>query len=66
MLYIAQRPDANQLAFASDLDAEYARAARAAADSGVESLCYRCHVDIEEIRLEDVIPVELPAAVPAR
>jgi sugar fermentation stimulation protein A len=66
MLYIAQRPDAGRLAFASDLDPEYARAARAAADAGVESLCYRCHVDVEEVRLEEVIPVELPAAVPAR
>ena len=66
MLYIAQRPDADRLAFASDLDPEYARAVRAAIDAGVESLCYRCHVDIEEIRLEEVIPVELPAAVPAR
>jgi sugar fermentation stimulation protein A len=66
MLYIAQRPDADRLAFASDLDPKYARAARAAADAGVESLCYRCRVDVEEVRLEEVIPVELPTAVPAR
>jgi sugar fermentation stimulation protein A len=66
MLYIAQRPDADRLAFASDLDPEYARAVRTAARAGVESWCYRCHVDVDEVRLEEVIPVELPATVPAR
>ena len=66
MLYIAQRPDADRLAFAFDLDPEFARAVRAAADAGVESRCYRCHVDVEEVRLEEPIPVELPAAVRAR
>ena len=42
------------------------RAVRAAAGAGVESWCYRCHVDVEEVRLEEPIPVELPAAVWAR
>jgi sugar fermentation stimulation protein A len=66
MLYIAQRPDAERLAFASDLDPQYARAVTAAATAGVESWCYRCLVDVDEVRLEEVIPVELPAAVQAR
>ncbi len=66
MLYIAQRPDADRLAFASDLDPEYARAVRAAARAGVESWCYRCHVDVDEVRLEEEIPVDLPATLPAR
>ena len=66
MLYVAQRPDANRLAFASDLDPEYARGVRAAASAGVESWCYRCHVDLGKVRLEDEIPVELPATVPER
>jgi sugar fermentation stimulation protein A len=60
MLYVAQRPDADRLAFAFDLDPEYARAVRVAADAGVESRCYRCHVDLEEVRLAEPIPVELP------
>ena len=66
MLYIAQRPDAERLAFASDLDPEYARAVRAAVRAGVESWCYRCHVDVDEVRLEEEIPVDLPATLPAR
>ena len=66
MLYVAQRPDANRLAFASDLDPEYARGVRAAASAGVESWCYRCHVDVDEVRVEQEIPVELPATVSER
>ena len=47
MLYIAQRSDAERLAFASDLDPAYGRAVLAAADAGVESYGYRCQVDVE-------------------
>jgi sugar fermentation stimulation protein A len=65
MLYIAQRQDGDRLAFASDLDPVYGRSVRAAVAAGVESLCYRCRVDVEEVRIEEMIPVELPTEAPA-
>ncbi len=65
MLYIAQRSDAERLAFASDLDPAYGRAVLAAADAGVESYCYRCHVDVEGVRLAEMMSVDAPARAPA-
>jgi sugar fermentation stimulation protein A len=65
MLYVAQRSDAERLAFALDLDAAYACAVRSAAEAGVEALCYRCSVDTEEALLTDMIRIELPAVPPA-
>ncbi len=65
MLYIAQRSDGDRLAFASDLDPAYGRTVATAAEAGVESLCYRCHVDVGEVRLAEMIPVLLPALAPA-
>lgn len=65
MLYVAQRSDAQRLAFASDVDPAYGRAVLAAADAGVESYCYRCHVDVEGVRLAEMMSVEAPARAPA-
>jgi sugar fermentation stimulation protein A len=65
MLYIAQRSDADRLAFACDLDAAYGRAVLVAAEAGVESVGYRCHVDVEEVRLAEMIRVELPVLATA-
>jgi sugar fermentation stimulation protein A len=65
MLYIAQRSDSDRLVFAYDLDAAYGRAVMAAAEAGVESLGYRCHVDVEEVRLGEMIRVDLPVLATA-
>ena len=65
MLYIAQRSDADRLAFASDLDPAYGRAVLAAAEAGVESYCYGCHVNLEEVRLGKTIQMDAPALAPA-
>jgi sugar fermentation stimulation protein A len=65
MLYIAQRSDSDRLVFACDLDAIYGRAVLAAAEVGVESLGYCCHVDVEEVRLGEMIRVDLPVLATA-
>ena len=63
IVYVVQRPDAERLSIAADLDPGYAGAARMAAEAGVESICYRCHVDTEEVRLTDRIPIEMPGSL---
>ncbi|MBK8174750.1 MAG: DNA/RNA nuclease SfsA [Rhodospirillales bacterium] len=65
MLYVAQRADVESLSFASDIDSEYARLVRMAADTGVECLCYRCEVDMAGVRLNQAIPIRMPAQGPA-
>lgn len=63
VVYVTQRADAEQMTVAADLDPTYADAAQTAASAGVESLCYRCHVDPEEVRLTDPVPVVLPGGM---
>lgn len=60
MLYVTQRSDAERLTFAADIDYVYSRAVRVALEAGVELLCYRCHVDLTQIRLADPIPITAP------
>jgi sugar fermentation stimulation protein A len=61
MLYVAQRADGDRFRFAADIDPAYAAAARQAMTAGVESICYRCRVDMEGVQLADAIPIDWPA-----
>lgn len=51
MLFIAQRGDCDRFVTADDLDPAYGAALRRAEASGVEVLCYDCHLTPETIRL---------------
>ena len=53
MLFLAQRGDGDAFAIADDIDPGYAAALAAAVAAGVEALCYRCAVGLEEIRVGD-------------
>lgn len=57
ILYLAQRGDGGGFAIASDIDPAYAEAHRAAVETGVEALCYRCHVTTTGIRLAGPMPI---------
>ncbi len=63
MLYVAQRPDAERLTFASDIDYLYSEAVNLALESGVEFLCYRCRVGVDGVWLTEAIPIVAPASV---
>lgn len=51
MLFVIQRMDIRAFTTADDIDAAYGSALRRAARSGVEVLCYNCHLRPDEIRL---------------
>lgn len=53
MLFLAQRSDGDVFAIADDIDPGYATALNAAIGAGVEVLCYRCAVGLDEIRVGD-------------
>lgn len=59
MLYIVQRSDCRRFAIAADIDPAYAAGLRRAIDSGVEAICYACHVDIGGITVTDSLPIDL-------
>jgi sugar fermentation stimulation protein A len=61
MLYVVQRPDAELLTFADDIDYLYSEAVQVALEAGVELLCYRCTVSLEGVWLADAIPIMAPA-----
>jgi len=63
MVFLAQRDDAERLAFASDIDSVYSQWLRIAVDAGVECFCYRCRISPEEIAFDRRISIDLP--VPA-
>ena len=52
MMFLIQRPDANRLELASDIDPAYAEAFDAAVASGVEPLAYRCEITPTAITLD--------------
>ncbi|MFC0634266.1 DNA/RNA nuclease SfsA [Brevundimonas balnearis] len=56
MLFVVQRMDGEVFTTADDLDPAYGPALRAAAEAGVEVLCYACHVSPEQIRLDRRLP----------
>ena len=60
-LYCVQRGDVNEVRPADAIDAEYGRTLRDAIGAGVEVLAYRARVTPTEIRLEERIPVVIPA-----
>lgn len=60
MVYCAQRSDAREVRPADDIDPDYGRAMRRAAEAGVELLAYRCRLSPAEITVAEPIPVVLP------
>lgn len=60
MLYVAQRADARHLRLAADIDPGYVAAAAQASAAGVESICYRCRVDMNEVLVANAIPIDCP------
>jgi len=60
-LYCVQRGDVREVRPADGIDYEYGQALRAAVAAGVEVLAYRAKVTPSEIRLEERIPVVIPA-----
>jgi sugar fermentation stimulation protein A len=61
MLYIVQREDVDELAFAHDIDPTYALAVRHAARRGVEFLAWRCRVSPRGVIIGEKITVLQPS-----
>lgn len=57
MFYLAQRADCESFALAGDIDPDYAAAFEAARKSGVEAVCYDCHLDQREIQAARRLPI---------
>lgn len=57
MFYLAQRADAEQLTFASDIDPAYLEAYKQARKAGVEAIAYACTLSEDGINLERAIPI---------
>lgn len=57
MLYVVQRNDCDQFQIAADVDPEYDLVLKKARQTGVESLCYACHMSPEEIRVSNMITI---------
>jgi sugar fermentation stimulation protein A len=50
-LFVIQRTDCDAFSAAGDLDPAFAAALERAADTGVDVLCYACHMDISAVRI---------------
>ena len=61
LLFAVGRDDTRRVRPADEIDPEYGRQLRAAADAGVELLAYRCRIDLEPpaIGLDERLPIEL-------
>ena len=57
MLYLIQRGDANELALARDVDANYGAAFDAARKAGVEALAVRCRMSPGSIVVDSLVPI---------
>lgn len=57
MLYVVQRDDCNRFAVAGDIDPAYASALQDVKSRGVEAICYDCHLNTEEIILNQSLPI---------
>lgn len=56
VVFVIQRMDVNRFRVASDLDPQYLESLKAAVNTGVEVLCYRCHVTTDTLKLDRTIP----------
>jgi len=59
MFYLAQRADAEQLTFASDIDPAYLEAYKQATSAGVEAIAYACTLSEDGIVLDRAIPIRV-------
>ncbi len=57
LLFVAQRADVDRFAVAADVDPAYGDAFARARTAGVQVAVRRCHINLEEIVLDDAIPV---------
>ena len=57
LLYIVQRADCQHFTLAGDIDPAYQDAIRHAQKTGVESLCYTCHIDPQSMSVNQRIPI---------
>ena len=57
MLYLIQRGDANELALARDVDANYGAAFDAARKAGVEAIAVRCRMSPAGIVVDSLVPI---------
>jgi len=55
--YVVQRTDCSAFSLADDIDPAYARAFAEAKDVGVDMLCYRCDISVDEIKLVSALPI---------
>lgn len=65
MLFIVQRGDCDHFRAAADIDRTYAAGLRAAAEAGVELLCYACTVACDGIAVDNRIPIKGDGLIPA-
>lgn len=59
ILFVAQREDVEFITTASHIDPAFDQALRGAKAAGVRLFARKCHLDVEEIRVGDSIPVVL-------
>jgi sugar fermentation stimulation protein A len=57
MVYLIQRNEAKRLAFARDIDPQYAAAFDAARAAGVEAIALRCRVGTDAIAVDRPVPI---------
>ena len=55
--YVVQRTDCAAFSLADDIDPDYAAAFAKARAGGVEMLCYRCDISLDEIKLAGALPI---------
>lgn len=55
--YVVQRTDCNAFSLADDIDPAYALAFAKARNVGVEMLCHRCDISVDEIKLASALPI---------
>ena len=56
VVFVIQRMDVDRFTVASDLDPHYLESLKAAVNTGVEVLCYRCTVTTDTLKLDRTIP----------
>ena len=57
MLYLVQRNDIDSIAIAKDIDPKYHAAFLQAQNAGVQMLCYKCDISLENIKLRTPIKI---------